>query len=404
MRTNRWLLALSVLLCIALTSCGAPSAGPGQPKTIKVGALYPLSGELAQIGDNVRNGLVLAVEDINAAGGIRSMGGAKIELVFGDTQGKPDVGVSEVDRLVQQEGVVAIIGCYQSAVTIPATQEAERLQVPFIVDIAVANKITERGFRWVFRVGPKADSYAADQVAFLKDLPSLGGPEIRKVALLHEDTDWGQSTAEAQKRFLKEAGIEVLTEVTYPANAADLTTEVSKAAATNPDAILTVTYLNDAVLITQAREKLGLKNILFMDTAGGTIDPEYIQRLGSAADGMLTVVEFSKFAKGSAELNERYRARFGEDMTGNSVHSYQAGLVLADALERAGTTEKNALRDAIARTDMSGEKVVLPSGRVQFGEDGQNKFARLYVVQIQKGELMPVWPPAVATAKIQFGQ
>lgn len=379
-------------------------APPAEVKTIKIGALYPLSGELAKLGEDVRNGLALAIEEINAAGGIKSLGGAKIELVFGDSQGKPDVGISEVERLIQQEGVVMIVGAYQSAVTLPASQAAERLETPFLVDIAISDKITERGLKWVFRVGPKADWYARDQVDFLKALKDLAGLEVKKVALLHENTDFGESSAEGQKKYLAQAGIEMILEVSYPSNAADLTTEVSKVQAAKPDAVLTVTYLNDGVLIAQAREKLGMTALPFIDTAGGTIDPEYIKRLGQTAEGMMSVVEFSKYAKGGAELNDRFRAKYGEDMTGNSVHSYQAGLVVADVLERAASTDKNALRETLAATRLSGDQVVLPADQLEFGPDGQNKYAQLYIVQIQGGELMPVWPSTAATAQVKLGQ
>jgi branched-chain amino acid transport system substrate-binding protein len=399
------LLGLLVVASIVLSACGggAAPAGGGAPAggVVKVGAMYPLTGDLAKLGEENKNGLQLAIDEINAAGGIKSMGGAKIELAWGDSQGKPEIGISEVTRLVQQENVVAIIGAYQSGVTTPATQEAERLATPFIVSMAVSDKITERGFKYTFRICPKASWYAKDQVNFVKDLKDLVGLDVKKVALLHEDTDFGESTAAGQKKYLEEAGIEMVLEVKYPSSAADLTTEVSKIKAANPDAVLTTTYLNDSVLIARAREALGMTNIPFIDAAGGTVDPEFIKQLGATAEGWFTEVEFTKYAAGAEVLNNAYKAKFGHDITGNGAYAYQAGYVIADSLERAGSADRNAVRDAIAKTNMpSGPHMVLPTEKLVFGEDGQNPSAPVFVVQIQGGEMFPVWPAAYASKKI----
>lgn len=379
----------------------AEPAAPAAAEAIKVGALYPLTGDLAKLGAENQNGLQLAIDEINAAGGVAALGGAPIELVWGDSQGKPEVGISEVTRLAEQEGVVAIIGAYQSGVTTPATQEAERLSVPFIVSMAVSDKITERGFKYTFRICPKASWYAKDQVTFVKDLKDLAGLDVKRVALLHEDTDFGESTAAGQKQYLEEAGMEMVLEVKYSASAADLTTEVSKVKAANPDVVLTVTYLNDSVLIARAREALGMTNIPFIDAAGGTVDPEFIKQLGATAEGWFTEIEFTKYAAGADVLNNAYKAKFGDDITGNGAYAYQAGFVIADALERAASTDRNAVRDAIASTDMAaGPKMILPTDHIFFGEDGQNPNAPLFIVQVQEGELIPVWPGAYAAKPV----
>ena len=410
------ILGLLVAMSLILSACGgavpaateAPSGGANQDaagNTIKVGALYPLTGDLAKLGEENKDGLQLAIDEINAAGGIASLGGAKIELVWGDSQGKPEVGISEVTRLAENEKVVAIIGAYQSGVTTPATQEAERLGVPFIVSMAVSDKITERGFKYTFRICPKASWYAKDQVSFVKDLKDLAGLDIKKVVLLHEDTDFGESTAAGQKKYLEEAGIEMALEVKYSASAADLTTEVAKVKAANPDAVLTVTYLNDSVLIARAREALGMTNIPFIDAAGGTVDPEFIKQLGPTAEGWFTEIEYTKYAAGAEKLNDAYKAKFGVDITGNGAYAYQAGYVIADALERAKSTDRNAVRDAIAATNLpSGPKMVLPTDKLVFGDDGQNPSAPLFVVQVQGGELIPVWPAEYAAKPVQMSE
>lgn len=378
------------------TTGGTAASG----ETIKIGSLYPTTGDLAKLGEECVNGLQMAVDEINAAGGIKSMGGAKLELVKADSQGKPDVGISEVQRLATKENVAAIVGTYQSKVAVPATQEAEKQQVPIVISMAVSDAITEKGQKYTFRICPKADWYAKDQVNFLKDLKTLVGMDIKKVALLHEDSDFGTSTAEGEKKYLAEAGMEVTTEVAYPANSADLTTQVSKVKASNPDIVLTVTYLNDSILIMQAREKLGMKQ-MFFDAAGGTVDPEFVKRLGKTAEGVLTEVEYTKYAKGAETLNNAFKAKYGTDITGNGAYSYEAGYVLADALERTASADRAKLREALAATNMpAGPTMVLPTAQLQFGPDGQNMSAPLFVVQIQNGELIPVWPADYAGAKV----
>lgn len=373
-------------------------------ETVKIGALYPTTGDLAKLGEECVNGLQMAVDEINAAGGIKSMNGAQIELVRADSQGKPDVGIAEVQRLATKENVAAIVGTYQSGVAIPATQEAEKQQVPIVISMAVADAITEKGQKYTFRICPKADWYAKDQVDFLKELKTLVGLDVKKVALLHEDTDFGTSTATGQKKYLQEAGMEMVTEVSYPAGSADLTTQVSKVKASNPDVVLTVMYLNDSILIMQAKEKLGMKQ-LFFDAAGGTVEPDFIKRLGATAENTLTEMEYSKYAKGADKINNDFKAKYGSDITGNGAYSYQAGYVIADALERAGVVDRAKLREALAATDIpAGPTMILPTDKLVFGADGQNPSAPLYVMQVQNGELIPVGPAPVAAAKVILPQ
>ncbi len=403
--TKRKNLFFSVLLLLSFVAGCQRDSEHALPEKIKVGALFPLSGDLKDKGTDSANGVRLAAEEINRAGGVASLGGAGLEVVFADTQGRPEIGAKETERLIKEEGVVAIIGTYQSSVTKPASQVAEKLETPFIVSISIADIITERGFRYTFRIQPKAGFYARDQVRFLTDLKQLAGVSVKRVALLHENTDFGTSAALAQRSTLKEHGLEVVAEVGYKAEGVtDLHREVNQVLEAHPDVVLTVTYLMDSVLIRRALVESGAP-ALMVDTAGGTVSPEYIQILGPLAEGTLTIAEYSKFAAGGKELNERFRTRFQTDITGDSAHAYQAVLVLTDALERAKTLHKDKLREALSATDIhKGSKLVLPAERLHFDKSGQNEFARLYVVQIQDGDLVPVWPAEYAVANVKITQ
>jgi len=412
-RIIAFVLMIAVLAMAAsfVIACGSSGGGGGggstSAATIKIGTLYPVTGDLAKLGQECVNAVKLAVDEVNAAGGIKSMGGAKIQLVEADSQGKPDVGISEVERLVQQNNVSAIIGTYQSSVALPATQAAERLKVPIVISMAVADDITGRGYKYTFRICPKAEWYAKSQLDFCKAMgeldPSYQYNPIKDIAILHEDTDFGQSTAIGQKKYIKEYGFNLTTEVAYPGSAADLTTQVSKVKASDPDIVLTTTYLNDSILITQAKEKLGMKQ-LFFDAAGGTVDPEFINRLGAAAENILTEIEFTKYAGPVAkELNDKFNAKYGADITGNGAYSYQAVYVIAKALEDGKSADRAKLRDALAAVKLdkaAGDNVVVPANPITFGADGQVSNAPLFVVQVQKGALIPVFPAEFAAAKV----
>jgi branched-chain amino acid transport system substrate-binding protein len=231
----------------------------------------------------------------------------------------------------------------------------------------------------------------------------LFGYRVKRVALIHENTDFGTSASWAQKKALSDLGLQVVAEVSYNAHGVkDLKREVSTILAARPDAILEVTYLSDSILIRRALAKAG-SHIPLLDTAGGTVSPEYVRILGPMAEGTLTSSEYSKHVPGAKQMNDRFRARFGIDITGDSAHAYQAMWVLKDALERAGSVDKKKLRDAIAATDMTkGPHMILPVERLRFDSAGQNEYARLFVVQIQNGELVPVWPVENATARIRI--
>lgn len=386
------------------TACGSSGGSSGN---IKVGALFCVTGELAALGTDCMNGLQFAVDEINPAGGIKSMGGAKIELVKADSQGKPDVALSEVQRLNQQDKVSLIIGTYQSAVAVPVAAACERAGLPFLVSMAVADAVTQQGYKQVFRICSTADYYAKNSVDVAAAMGQLAPTyrPVKRVALLHEDTDFGQSTSAGQIKYLKEAGLTLCANVAYPAASADLTTQLEKVKTSNPDMVLTVTYLNDSVIITQTREKLGMTDILFLDCSGGTVDPQFVKKLGPAANGILTEFAFSRFGGPAPKtVNKKFLAKYGSDMTENSGTGYQAGYVLAKALEAAGSSERSKIRDALAAVELDaakGDMIVMPAPKIKFGADGQNEYQALFACQIQDGVPLPFWPKGFEATKIQ---
>jgi branched-chain amino acid transport system substrate-binding protein len=389
----------STTVAVSTTSATDPSAATTSlapvPEAVHIGALFPLTGDLATQGGECLDGMRLAIDEVNAAGGIRSLGGVRLELSQGDSQGDPENADKEFTRLATEEEAIAVVGAYQSAVALPAGETAEELQTPFVVSTGAANEITERDFRYTFRLCPKAVWYARDQVRFLSESALSGTEPITKVALLHEDGEFGSETAADQRKYLQEAGIEVVQEIEYPADQADFSQEVLQIKSGEGQAVLTATYLNDAVLIADSAKKLRL-GIPVFDAGGGTTDADFLDRAGNTSESLITELEYCA-GSSATQLEKRYAAAHGGKLPAAALYSYQAVWLIANALERAASTEHERLRAALATTAMVPEDhMVLPQRVLSFDEDGQNRGSRLFVAQIQDLKYVPVWPTEYA--------
>jgi branched-chain amino acid transport system substrate-binding protein len=379
------------------------TTAPGPP-VVKIGALFPLTGELAHEGQSALQGIRLAVEQVNEAGGIASLGGARLTVVEADTRGRADSADSEVARLAQTEGVTAIVGAGQSTVALKAMEAAERFEIPFLVSSGAADEVTARKLAYTFRLCPKADSYARDQVAFLGALKELTGIGISAVALLHEDGEFGKRTAETQKAYLAEAGIQVVADVEYSPGEADVHNEVLAIRQSGAQAVLTATLQSDAVLIAKDAAILHM-NVPIVDAAGGVLDPGFLAGAADSAEGMMSVALFSPGMKPSSALEQAFAAAktepgSGAELNAEALYGYQAVWTLADALERGGSTAGPGLRAALKTTALSGEHLVLPQGLLTFDASGQNQEAGLLVVQVQQGRFVIVWPDEYAQAAL----
>ena len=235
---------------------------------IKIGALYPLTGKLAATGMDCKRGVDLAVEIINGrydlnlplakVEGIPNLGGAKIEVIYADTKGDPKNGLAEAERLITEEKVVALIGAYQSAVTKTASQAAERLKIPYVCSDSSSPTLTERGFKYFFRVSPHDGTMARNQFEFLKDLEAQKGEKVKTVALIYENTEFGSNVAKMQRNYAKEFGYDVVADIAYPANATDVTSEVGKIISARPDVVMHAAYITDAILFTKTFKEMNL--------------------------------------------------------------------------------------------------------------------------------------------------
>src|SRR6266446_4876096 len=258
---------------------------------IKIGAIYPLTGAAASTGLELKNALELAAEIINrdirglnlplAAGeGLPNLKGAKIKLVFGDHQGNPQVGATEAERLITQEKVVALIGCYVSNVTATASQVAERYKVPFLTPESSSATLTKRNFKWFFRTTPHDELFVRNFFEFLKALEKRKGIKPKRIALMNENTLWGTETTKLEEALAKEQGYDIVEKVIYPAKSTQLTSEVQGLKAANPDLLMQSSYLGDAILSIKTYQELGLAPQAILANDAGFNDTEFLRTLG----------------------------------------------------------------------------------------------------------------------------
>lgn len=368
---------------------------------VKIGNVEPLSGPSASVGQQGKNAREMAVEEINAAGGIKSLGGAKLELIYADSKSDPNVGVTETERLINTDKVNIVTGCWNSGVTYPATAVAERYGVPFVVPVSVRDTITERGFKYVFRIAAKDSWWTRDQFTFLKDMKDEFGTELKTVAFVYENGDWGTGFAAQWKKLAEEAGYEIVLDEPYPSTATDLTPVVTKIRRAKPDVLLLTSNAADAVLITNTLADYKVSPKVILGSGGGHADPTFISGTSDNAKFMFDIVEWETDVNkpGAKETNDKYKAKYGSNLTGEAVDAYVAMYVIADALERAGSLEPAKIRDALATTDLkTGPAAIVAYDSIKFDATGQNENAALAIVQIndlgQGLERITVWPKA----------
>ena len=393
--------------CMGMALSAALFAAPAlaADKTIKIGNVEPLSGPSASVGVQGKQAREMAVEEINAAGGIKSLGGARLELVYADSKSDPTVGVTETERLINTEKVNLLTGCWNSAVTYPATQVAERYGIPFVVPVAVRDTITERGFKNVFRIAAKDSWWVRDQFRFLKDMQEETGVKLQKIAFVFENGDWGTGFAEKWRELAKKDGYEIVLDEPYPSTATDLTPVVTKLKAAKPDIVMLVSNAADAILLTNTMAEMQVKPKVVLASGGGHADPKFLENTDTNALGIFDEVEWNTDVNKPAAkpANEKFKKKYGYDLTGESVDAYVAMYVIADALERAASTEPAKIRDALAATNLTtGPGMIVSYDGVQFDETGQNKNAGIVIIQVAKVDGKPervtVWPKSARRA------
>ena len=377
-----------------------PVFGRAQPKKITFAYVEALTGASALQGQDHLRGLQFAVKEINAAGGIKSLGGALIELIGGDSETNPTVGVQLAERLVRQKPVI-MIGCENSSVTYPVTQVAERSRINFIVDIAMADEITQRGFKYLFRFFATGEQACSKEGEHIKNMANKYNVDIKTVVLLHENTLFGNSVSKTLTRVLPQAGLDIVAKIPYDEDATSLDAEISKIKRLKPDALLPTSYIPGAILMTKTMKAFDFAPKMYIGgySAGHSL-PGFVQGVG----------ELSKYTMNDGNANpwrnhpeyqeksKKYMQKFGGKLFNRTAaFSYLAVKVGADALERCGSTDPDALNEALRKTHYEQHIVTMPA--INFDKTGQMPNASGVTEQIlfpESGDATNVWPPEYA--------
>jgi branched-chain amino acid transport system substrate-binding protein len=387
---------------------GVAVAAQSAQAQVKVGALYPFSGGLALLGDESFRGLELAVEERNAAGGLK---GQKIEIVKGDAV-DPNQAVGEARRLTSVDKVPVIFGSYASSISLAATQVAELAGIPYFEMGAISDPITERGYKYVFRSNPTAKDFANKMVDSVLDIlgPALGADgKSLKVAIIHEDSLYGQTVAGFQTARAKEKGVNVVDTLPYSAKSVDLTPLILRLKSAGVDVVLQTSYQNDTVLFFRQMKEQGLKLKAIVGAGGGYSLADTMRAIGAEnIEGALDV-DFTQYktnpagAPGINEFVTKYKAKYGTDpRSGHSLANYMGANVFFDVMTKSRNLTGDAIREEIAKVDIAQGKT--PTGwGAKFNAKGQNERASPYFMQWQKGELVTVHPPEAAVSKMKVG-
>jgi branched-chain amino acid transport system substrate-binding protein len=391
---------ITIMGFIVLGLLFSPGLSPAA-EDVKIGVILPLTGPTAQYGMAGKTGVDFATEEINAEGGIKSLGGAKIKVVFGDSQGKPDVATTVTEQLIHKDNVAIITGTQQSGSTLPTTAVAERYKVPYLVLTAVNVDICNRGFKYTFRSKQNANRDAGLMVEGSYAIGEKAGVRPKNFAVVYENSEWGQGNAKLLKQFLGEKGGKIVFEESYVASASDLTPLVLKIKAAKPDVLLLTSYVSDAILLSKTIQKQKLQLMASVNGGGGQSDPTYLPAAGNAADYEFSLAEFDvgllRSKKWVTPINAAFKAKYGVDFMMASGEGYSNMWLIKDVLERAASIDREKIREAFVKTNYtSGKALIMPYRKIVFNEKGENPYADETFLQASKGKYYIVYPFEIA--------
>ncbi|MGY3483624.1 branched-chain amino acid transport system substrate-binding protein [Bradyrhizobium sp. USDA 4011] len=402
----------NVLLGATAAAALGPMAARAQTSEVAIGVIYPLSGSSAAIGVDAQHAFNTAAEIINknydfalplAKGeGLSGLGGAKVRLVFADHQADPQKGRAETERLITQEKVCAVVGTYQSAVAVTVSQTCERYGVPFISADNSSPSLHRRGLKYYFRASPHDEMFSAAMFDFF-DAMKKKGQKIETLALFHEDTIFGTDSANAQTKLAGERGYKIVSDIKYRANSPSLTAEVQQLKAANADVLMPSSYTTDAILLVKTMAELGYKPKNIMAQDAGFSEKATYDAVGDKLEGVISRGSFSldlaKKRPMVGLINEMYRAKSGKDFNDYSSRQFMGLIVMADAINRAKSTDGEKIREALVATDMPGDVTIMPWRRVKFDEMGQNNFADPVLLQYAAKNFVTIFPEQAAVSE-----
>jgi len=397
---------------VVVTATPPPAEKAALPDEIVVGVVQPLTGAFAVFGQDGKLGAELAIQHINEAGGIKSMGGKKLKIVVEDAGEKPDSAKLATESMISKNHPVAILGMYISRFVMAASEVTDREKVILLAD-ALVPQVTLMGRQYLFRPGPNANNHGALAYQFVRDVAKENGVEIKNMAVLNEDSANGRAnTLGATEAALKDQ-FPVVTAQEYPYDITDASQIVQQMKKINPDVIIHTPYFNDAIVFGKAFKEAGWYP-MFLAGAGacGYVDPESIAALGDAVEGVSMTYSYNpaKDTPQNKKFVEAYKAVKGYIPTEGAGMNYYDAMVLYEALEYAGANfpddplNPDNLRASFMALDLKSGPAVetYPSPEIKFNAVGDNEFPGVVILQVQNGEPKVVYPADEAETKAIF--
>ena len=397
--SRRTVLKASAAAAAVTTLPFAPSVLRAQTPVVKVGILQPVTGALAHDGDLGRLGAEMAIKEINAAGGIKSLGGAKIEMVFGDARSTPEAGTQEVERM-QAEGVSAIVGGFASPICLAASQAAARYDLPYLVDVGVSDQIMSRGLANTFRFSPgfgKVTTVALDNLTAINE---MAGKPAKTVVLVHEDGLFGSGLAKLLQTELPKRGFEVLETIAHPTPARDMSNVALRIRSLNPDLVIPSNYYGEFVLLARTMQQQRIKpKGIYAILGGAASNGRFVKEFPQAAQNVIDCNHWHDPKNPKALALRKAVEEQGKSFAYNVPLNYSNLLLLADAIERAASTDRRKIIEALNASSFAGH--IMPYGPTKF-VNGQNEGATPINTQIQGSDINVIYPEAFAEAKTNF--
>ena len=396
---RRFLQSSAIGAAAAAGALYAPAVLRAQGAPIKVGVLHPVSGALSYSGQQGRIGAQLAIEEIDAAGGIKSLHGAKIDPMYGDAQSTPDGGNAEVEKM-NAAGVAAVVGGYASAICLAASQTAARYDLPYVVDVGVVDSIVTRGLKNTFRFGPGFGVIAKTALDNLVAINEQAGKPAKTALIVHEDSAFGAGLAKLLNAQLPERGFQVVETISHPTPTRDFNNVALKIKAQNPDLVIPANYYNEYVLLARTMQQQRIRPKGIYSVLGGAASSyKFVKEFPEAAQYIMDCNHwFDPKNPKALELKKKVEAK-GEFYTYEVYMNYSCMLLLADALERAASADRANIISALDNSTFAGH--VMPYGPTKF-VSGQNQGAAPVNTQVIEGDIQVILPPQFASAKAIF--
>lgn len=379
-------LLVALLLSMLLSGCGVQTAAG----IIKIGSVHPLTGSMAYEGQAIVNAQRIAVDRINAQGGIN---GRMLELLARDSMGTSS-GAANATLKLANSGVIALTGTYNSSAAQVVSRTAEKTRIPFVVTVAASDNLLANGYRYSFRIQPSTSGFSRNFIEFLDYFKTDG---METVAFIYENSNYGTGIVDYIREHIDETGLTVVGTLPYAATTATLSSEVTRLAAMDPDLIVSVGYYSDQSLFIKEILERDIHFRKLVGVANGAFsDAKFTRTYGTQVDGIYDInYRYNPNSEEAQELLATYLERYGEEMPAHAIYGYQSVMVIADALRRCDDPDDSeSVRDAIAASEI--REHVLPQDVIRFDERGENIHAAGVLVEIRNGKHVIVFPEEYA--------